>query len=485
MRTLAQALTFQRTLRDNGTLRMLRADHMPLMAAVLGAHLASPGARIPTDDLHELIDGDLEELREPFGLGEKNGKAYCDDWRMLGILIRRPTVDARGETYELSAAAFDGLRILDQLDDPRTTLTESRLLSLAGTLRALAIDTDPDSTRKLAALETQRARIDEQIEQLLRGVNQPLADRTAAERFLDVLLQAQALPADFARVRAEFEALSHELRTSVLNSDDTRNRIIDDVFRGVDLIGSSDAGRTFSAFAALLRNAEQSIAFEDDISQILDRDFAQNLPWESRTALRRLMRDLKDGSRSVNQSLTGFARGLRRYVQSQEFQRDRELRGLVQSALASALDASSVAKPYEETGLSLELSSLPIRSIGALSAHDPSDFDAGKNLDEEPLGVADIAMLALASLETEIDFVGLAANVNEMLSSHARVTVGEVLDHFPPMQGAASVVGLLSLATRYGSHDLTCEETLTWEGDDGLVRRATAPMYLFIERIDY
>lgn len=101
MSALSSALAYRRLLDTNATLRMLRADHLPVMAATLGTHLGKPGTRISTEDLHESIDSDLEELRDHFDLSTRTAKAYCDDWRRAEILVRRPATSARGETYEL------------------------------------------------------------------------------------------------------------------------------------------------------------------------------------------------------------------------------------------------------------------------------------------------------------------------------------------------------------------------------------------------
>ena len=113
MSALSSALAYRRLLESNATLRMLRADNLAVMAGTLDAHLGRPGTRMSTEDLHESIDADLEELRDHFDLSLRTAKAYCDDWRRAEILVRRPATSARGETYELSAAGFDAIRMLE------------------------------------------------------------------------------------------------------------------------------------------------------------------------------------------------------------------------------------------------------------------------------------------------------------------------------------------------------------------------------------
>ncbi|HJE77564.1 MAG TPA: DUF3375 domain-containing protein, partial [Brevibacterium epidermidis] len=81
MSALSSALAYRRLLESDATLRMLRADNLAVMAGTLDAHLGRPGTRMNTEDLHESIDADLEELRDHFDLSLRTAKAYCDDWR--------------------------------------------------------------------------------------------------------------------------------------------------------------------------------------------------------------------------------------------------------------------------------------------------------------------------------------------------------------------------------------------------------------------
>lgn len=482
MSSLSLALAYQRLLQENASLRLLRADLGAVAAAILSTHLGNPGTRLPAEDLYELVESDLEDLRPHVSLS-RTARAYCDDWRSAGFLVRRPAVGARGETIELSTEALSALRIFHELDTPQTTVTESRLVSLAAAVRQLAIDTDPDSTRRIAALEEERARIDAEIARVRGGEIDTLDDRRALERVSDVLLQAQNLPADFAGVRARFEELNHELRRSILEVDDSQLSVLDDVFRGVDLIESSDEGRTFTAFSALIRDAERSAALEDDINAVLDREFVEQLSPESRRALRMLVRDLKRGSNDVQEVLTEFARGLRRYVFSQEFQRDRVLRGALQEALAAALPASREVRPFTPLDLEVELSSLKMASIGEAHVHDPSDFDTGETLSDAESSTVDFASLARLARKTEIDFAELISNVNESLSQSEVASVGEVLARHPATQGLASVIGLVSLAAEQGQADSSETEVLRWVGPDGVRRTAIVEKHLFVRRI--
>src|SRR5690606_38245488 len=126
----------------------------------------------------------------------QTAQSYCSEWRRAGFLVRRPAEEARGETFELAPSALTAIRFVEQLSSPRHTVTESRLANIAAQLSQLAIDTDPDATRKLEQLHAQRDRIDEQIQRINAGELDTVDDARAAERVRDILAQAEELPTD-------------------------------------------------------------------------------------------------------------------------------------------------------------------------------------------------------------------------------------------------------------------------------------------------
>lgn len=484
MSALAQALAHRRLVDGDATLALLRADNAAVVMALLSTHLGGETRRRPADELYELIDAELDALRDHFEL-PGTGKSYGAAWRRAGWLIRRAASDSRGETLELSPEALAAIRIAEQIAQPRQTATESRLMSIRDQVRRLAAESDPDAVRRLEQLERQRDEIEAQIERIRGGAEiDVLEPERARERFTEILRQAEDVPADFGRVRKRFEELNHELRVGILESEDAQRTVLDNIFRGVDLIEASDEGATFAAFSALILDQELSGEFERDIRAVLDRDFAGALPLEQRRFLRTFLRGLGEGSSEIHGVLTEFARGLRRYVHSQDYQRDRVLRRSLRTALAVGVDASEHLKPFQQTAQRLELSSVALTSVGAISLHDPGDYaDDGEVIEHLPTE-ADLEALRTLARETEIDFDELSRNVNELLAeTEGALTVAQVLEARPATQGVASVVGLLALAARHGAVRGDEAELIRWTGVDHVARQTRLLVHEFTERI--
>jgi hypothetical protein len=487
---LNQTLALQRLAAGDATWKLLRADNSPVIVALLSDHLGGDDRRLSAADLYERIDNDLDALRAHGIEMPQTAQSYCAEWRRAGFLIRRPDEVTRDETFELASGALGAIRILDQLVAPRQTVTESRLASIGAQLGQLALDTDPDATRRLEQLYAQRDRIDAQIDAIDSGEFATLDPEKSLERVRDILDQAREIPSDFARVRAEFESLNQDLRARIVESDETQRVVLDEVFRGVDLIAESDEGRSFAGFSALVLDPVIGGEFDDSIARVLSREFAAQLPVADRRTLRRFIGTLKEHSGEIHDVITTFARGLRRYVQSQDYQRDRVLRGLLRDALAAGVDASDRIKPYQATGLRLELSAVSLGSIGAVRLHDPAELDATAPIMVHESGQADLASLRALARATEIDFSELTRNVNALLGEGERCTVADVLERFPATQGVASVVGLLALAANQGvvesAESITgaeSTETVRWRGSDDTQRAATVPIHRFVGRI--
>ncbi|MEG2982933.1 MAG: DUF3375 family protein, partial [Raoultibacter sp.] len=90
-------------------------------------------------------------------------------------------------------------------------------------------------------------------------------------------------------------------------------------------MAQSASGQSFKGFYSLLRDSELTETLQDDIDTLLECDFADELSADERRFLRGLMQVFVDRSQEVNGVMTSFAHGLRRFVQSQNYQQERML----------------------------------------------------------------------------------------------------------------------------------------------------------------
>ncbi len=486
MSVLTRALRLKQVLGSDAAWGLLRkeSEHAPVVAAVLAEYLDGEVRQVDALELYEKVDADLGQLRsQEFDLPQ-TARGYLTEWAKAGYVVRRAVAATRRETFELSPEGLAAVRFLGSRDAPSQTMTESRLASLSTQLRQVAIDTDPAVERRLARLQDERDRIETLMEAIRSGEVEPLSGPRALERIRDVLAQAAALPDDFARVMAEFEELNSMLRTKIIESEESQREVLDDIFRGVDLIGQSPAGQSFSGFSNLVLDPVLGAEFEEYVRDILSRDAASALTVSERRLLRQLLTTLKDRSAEIHDVITAFAKGLRRYVISQDYQRDRVLRRVLLGALNRGRELTDTVPPPRKIGFELDLTAVGMVSIGAIRLHNPTDFDASDTALESDEGDSlSLEELRASARQTEIDFPELVANVNAAFAEGGAVTVSEVLERYPATQGVASVVGLISLAADQG---VVSEETETvaWDGADSVHRHARVAAHRFVGRVD-
>lgn len=479
MKPQLYASTYER-LRTEPAWRLLCANTAPEVLALLQTLLYDGERTLPASVLAERLTTEIGLLRAHGHDLAGSASYYMRDWLQEGWLERRYPEGADEEEYELSTAAIQALRVVASLQTQRTVATESRLALVMDQLAQLTRQTDADPVARLEQLYEDRRRIDEEIDRVASGEVEVLAPERAAERLREVVALSRDLTEDFRQVRDQFTDLNRSFRERIIEEEAQRGQVLTDLFAGVDVIADSPAGRTFAAFWSLLTDPEQSAQLEASIDAISSREFVAQLPREERQFLATLTRTLLDRAGGVNDTQTGFARSLRSFVQSREFQEQRRLTSLLQSAKADALHVRHLLRPEHQTGMTLKLSSATYRSVGQWKLHEPVEpIRAGELIpDDVPeLRLEDVQAVVEQS---EIDFRGLYANLQAALRVHSQVTIGRLLEMHPPQQGLGTVVGYLALGAKHGEIAAEGRERIQWFTAGNMPRAAHIPLIYFL-----
>ena len=475
-----RARSLARLQRESVAWSLLRADHAPVIIAILARHLGGTRRRLPVPTLVEAVEAELDGLRMEVDL-PSDARTYCDNWRKAGYLVRRQTSGSRDEEYELSDGALLALYFAEGLGSRQGTVNASRLATIIERIHSLVIETDSDTASRLASLAAEKDRIAAQMEQVASGDFEPLGGEAALERVRDILALASELPVDFAKVRSEIEKVTSDLRRQVVEDVPSRGSILAEVFRGINLVADSEAGRSFDGFYTLVSDPEQSAGLEEDLDALLSRGFAADLG-ASRRRLARLLPSLQTASREIHDEMTVLSSSLRRFVQSHARGEYRVVDQALGRAVRAGVEAARVVQPGGKTGFHLSIPVVQAVSVGAMNLHNPARTAVAEALAIGEAAQVDLIDLARRARESDIDFAELEADVNAVLASRGPATIAEVLAARPARQSVASVVGLIVLALRHG---VLLEEfqEVEWQGPDGLTRRGRVPLCLFKEEI--
>lgn len=466
-------------LREQPLWSLLAATKAPAFVALLQSLLLDNDKSLPGSILHERLARELESLRIAGEDLPETPQQYVAQWLSNGWLTRRFPVGASEEEYEPSADAVSAIRFITGVLKPRTTATESRLSLVIQQLAQLAEATDPDTASRVRLLMAERERIDRTIAEAGRGGVKVLPDDRALERAREIIGLAEELTHDFRNVRDQFDRLNRDLRQSLVETEGSRADVLERLFAGVDLIGESEAGRTFDAFWRLLTDSEQSATLVGSLDEVTNRPFARQLEARERRFLLNLTSALLNEGGGVHEVFQNLARSLKSFVQSREFQEQRRLHTLLKAANQAALAVRDAVRANQQTGYTLTLTSSAIRSVAQWTLYDPSQRVAESSMMDAEASVLDIEAVSELVRQSEIDFRTLTRHVVDMLERQSQASIRELLVAFPAEQGLGSVVGYVALGAKHG--EVTSEsEIVSWVGHDRVSRRAGVPAIYFV-----
>lgn len=442
-----------RTLRDAPMWRLLASQQGPLVIGILQALLYEEERTLPGSVFLERLaplwaEATLEAV------SPEDARDLAARFVREGYLVTRLPAGALEEQYELTAGALEAIRILSRALTRRSGPSESRLEMLAHAVVKLAQDADPDPARRIEQLEAEKRRIDEEIAAVKAGARTVLGKDAAQARTGDILELFAELLNDFRSVREEFDRLNLDLRERIMTSEGSRGDVLERFFAGYDEIAQSEAGLAFTGFYRLLTNESASAEMEAALERITQQPFYGELSLRERRTLAQLRSELLSRSMDTHDVMRRLAQSLRQFVESREYVEERRMGQLLREARAAAAAAREDAH-QRKTFLELVLPNADIHSPTQYELDDPSVDVENYDVSVAPPPEIDREALAQRIRFAEINYGELRLAVVEALGlakmeGRGKVSVSEVWSHVPNHQGLGSIVGLLTLAARYG-----------------------------------
>ncbi|MCS6712101.1 DUF3375 domain-containing protein [Brachybacterium sp. EF45031] len=468
-------------LRRASTWRLLAATKAPAVLAILQAVFPAGDRRLPRSELVARVATHLDLLRDE---GQARTAAeYTDDWVREGYLTRRDDPQHTETTFEPSPATIDAIQFIASLQEHRPTTTESRLTLVLQQFDRLAQETETDRDVRLADLQRERARIEQQIRDLSEGELMLPSPEASLDRLRDVLQIAAELSGDFLQYREDLRAVDLHLREQILSPEGSRGEILEQLLAGDDLLGQSTVGRTFTAFFRMLNDPVQTRTAQDLVDRLLERDFARHLSRSERERLANVFSDLYEPAQEVLDVKTELYRSLARFVRSQDFRQHRVLLEALQEAQGLALAQKDEVPTRAPFPLELELSRAQMASVAQHQLKDPTDPGAPAEAEVHDATVLSVEVLQDLVRTNDIDLVGLTEDVNRVLADDGQASIGQVLARRPARQGLASVIGLMFLATQNAQEREGSTELVSWQELDGREYRARVPAFYFLREV--
>lgn len=462
--------------RNDKTLQLLRAEHFPLLVSFF--HLAfKQQDRIAylQNELQSLLGDYLYQL-ESQGIEDysKEPLDYLQKWAQQGYL-RRYYDTADEPVYELSPAAENALKWLDDLNKQQFVGTHSRLLQFFNLLKQI-VNTTSEPFERIRQLEEDRIKIDKEIEQIRQGNFIQPSETQVKENYFLAEETARRLLSDFRQVEENFRELDTQTRQTIIKSSQKKADLLDDVFQQQDYLWNTDQGKSFSAFWEFLMSEQMQEELENLIEKMNDMPAIQKIKKEQ--TVDRIKTNLVDAGDKVNRSTDGLIEQIRKFVEQKNLSESRYiLQNIeqIESLLikvkdnidpqASLMEIDGLFKP--SFPMERPLFTPPIKVLFEKS--------------EVPDGLAEANTDALFE-QFYVDVEELRSNVRHLLKNQSQVALSEVLSQYKPVKGVAEVLGYIQIASNEARHYINREqqeELFIENKESGTKFRLNAPVIIF------
>ncbi len=465
------------------TLRLLAADNAPLIISFLFRIFIQPNQRaLGQVELTTRLEDYLYHLREIYGEGKypRTARQYLEDWAggKTPFLRKYYTESSDEPEFDLTPATEKAVEWLQSLQERKFVGTESRLLTVFELLREIVRRTQRDPAVRMAELERQKAEIEAEIERLRDGVIDPYDPTQIKERYFQVEETARRLLSDFRQVEYNFRALDRETRERIATSDQTKGRLLDEIFQEQDVIWDSDQGKSFRAFWEFLMSAPRQAELAELLKTVLDLEEISTLPPDP--FLAEIKFSLLDAGEKVYKTSNLLVEQLRKYLDDQAYLEDRRIMELVRGIEKKAVEIKD-EPPTERAFAELDDVKPDLDLVMSRTLFTPPK---SPQIDTTPVtaGATEIDALALYR-QTYVDEAQLRANIRQALQSRSQISLRQLVEEFPIRKGLAEVVAYLSLADKDDkalvAAEATESETLTLTTETGRLRNIRLPKVIF------
>jgi hypothetical protein len=312
-------------------------------------------------------------------------------------------------------------------------------------LRQIVHGTETDPAARLTELLRRRDEIDAEIAQVEAGQIAVLDHAAVRDRYQQFASTARGLLADFRQVEENFRLLDRAAREKIATWSGSKGELLADLIGNRSQITDSDQGRSFQAFYDYLLSQSR----QDELTGLLDAVTARP-EIDAEPRLRGIHYQWAHAAERTQRTVRQISEQLRRFLDESVWLENRRVIDLIRR-IESAAAAVRSDPPHH--GLSIESTAIglalpmerPLYRRPTATAVDSTVVDATDLADAEQLFA-----------QQYVDHARLAEHIRALVPRRTSALLDDIVDMFPLEQGAAEVVGYLTLA----------EDDITIELDD-------------------
>ena len=475
---------------EHPTWALLRSYNGRWVLPLFSRHLEHADGPVSADWFHQkvadaldAIDGDAP-ADDPVDsaaadTGRMSPAEYCRGWVDSRWLIRsRPGNRDDRAQYRLSQYALQALRIVRELSEPDTAVSEARFASIAHAVHQLAGLTDPTAESQLARIDDEIAALQRRRAEIVQHGVDEVSPEAVKRQVREVLRLTASLPEDFRQLGAMVEQRHREVARIASTQQVGKGALVDQFLRDNDLLEQTPEGRAYRGFAAMLSSRELE-GMRADIERVLSRAAADQLTERQRGQLETLITSLLAEEQAVQETYVRWTSSLRRFLSRNGSEKHARLLSLAERALAAgALWAERRPGPV--------LTDEDVLGIGGWNLVDVTQAqlwrDRGRpevgiaiTENDDPLPESEREALRLA---VETSAAAVRERVAELLHERETVTGADVYAATPDeFRRLGLAVSLIELGAELGAGSEGVQTVPLAVGDEE--REVTMPLLVF------
>lgn len=455
----------------NKAWRLLRSDNAPFVIAFL-SEFFSEESEVEYGRVRVALDLELDKLRAQGQWDADTGAAtYLNQWRHAGWL--------RELNNQLSKtdACDTAIRMAKGLDTRESGTTASHLRIVQDAVRDLAIALSPNVNERITILESQKASLQLEIENLQLGFIKKLDDIEQKERIREIYQLASVLTGDFRWVEDQIRELDQELRTQVVSGETNRGEILKSLLSKEKLMAKSDSGSAFEGFFSLLCDQRRNGEFKQQLDSILSTPTARHLTQQQYQYLRNLLRELNRESDRVFTVRRRTEESLRAYIESGAYVEKHNVDALLSKLERLAVLAKEQGiDPKTQLTLSLDSGSISVSSPDGIRVPSPDEkLEIGQVEEREANQEPSRSILQYLEI---VPIREIAQRMREILVVKGPLTVGQLTRSKPITMGLEELVAMIRVAKHYSATELPDREAVIIKDRDGQMIKADIPKLL-------
>ena len=459
---------------------LLRAQNAPLAVWFFMAAFTGPNQRnLARQHLIDVLDDVLFGLRDAEGEDKfpRAASEYLDDWAAPErAWLRKYYVPGQDEPhFDLTPAAEDVVRWVENLRGRDFVATQSRLTSIFAVLKQLVQQSETDPQVRLAELQRQRDDVDAEMQRIRDGHVRVMSAPEALDHFQQLTTLAKDLLSDFREVEQNFRKLDRQVREQIATWEGTQGELLAAIFANQQDIRGSLQGRTFQGFWDYLMSPRLRAELQDLLQRATRIEAlaeAQNLE-----AVATLHQDWLPAVEQTQATVRELSKQMGRLLDDKVFLENKRIMQLIRRIESGAL-ATREAPP---SGVFLDVAAASVDV--ALPFERPLYEPSRRVMVDDAVLTADDADVDAGALFSQfhVDTERLKSNIEAVLADADQATLAEITAAYPLSQGLAEIVAYYQLATESGWASINPAEVqqVSWQQPDGTIREATIDQIIF------